>query len=137
MDIVLKEDDVKRMLGEALGVDINPQDMVVSKEPFTVTISNAERYLGKKKKPALRGKPETSSPEEEPEEESGGSEPLPSDDDTPLLSMDEIKRASEGLADAPPERGSDAKRAMGGGRQLRPNESDRTPPPTQRGKEQL
>jgi len=134
MDIVLKEDDVKRMLGEALGVEIDPQDMIVAKDPFTVTISNAERYLGKKKKPVLRGKPEAPANNETPEEEPLGDSP--SADDSPLLSMDDIKKASTGLAGMPPDTGSVAKHASAG-RALRPNESDRTPPPTQRGKEQL
>ena len=135
MDIVLKENDVKRMLGEALGVEIAPEDMIVNKEPFTVTIENAEVYLAKgKKEPALQRK---NAPPEKPEDpEEPDNEVDPSADDSPLVSLDDLHRQSMGLAGTPPETGSETKRAMSaGGRSLRPNETATTPPPTERGRE--
>lgn len=128
MDIVLKENDVKRMLGEALGVEIAPEDMIVDKEPFTVTISNAEMYLGKKpRKPVLQ--------RNDPETEDSDEDRSPSDDDSPLLSIDELHRQSAGMADMPPATGSAAKQAFK--RPLRSNETEGTPPPTERGREKL
>lgn len=129
MDIVLKEDDVKRLVADALGMEVPPEDMTVVKDPFTVTIANAELYLKKFKKPDLPRK--DTEPNEELREEEG--ESSPSDDDSPLLSIDELHRQSAGIADMPPSTGSDAKRALK--RPLRANETDMVPPPTERGRE--
>jgi hypothetical protein len=133
MDIVLKEADVKRLMGEALGVEIPPEEMVVEKEPFTVTISNAEKYLYKKRV----ANPPPPEEDDEPPEDDDTDDANPSDDDSSLFSMEDLKRQSAGLADMPPQTGGAAKGVMSGkGRALRPNESAQTPPPTERGKEQ-
>lgn len=131
MDIVLKENDVKRMLGEALGVDIDPEDMIVTKDPFTVTISNAEVYLSQKKeeKPLRRKDPPAPAPTSEPVDD----DHLPSEDDAPMLSMADIQRQSAAIAVTPPITGNETT----GKRALRPNEIDTTPPPTKGGKERL
>jgi len=130
MDIVLREHDVKRMIGEALGVKIPPDDLMVEQDPLSVTIVNAEKYLYKKK-PVLRGKPDEAP--SQPPDASEDSEPPPSADASPLMSMDDLKRESAGLAAAPPQTGNseNSPRALGA------NERTEVPPPTEHGKEKL
>lgn len=136
MDIVLRENDVKRMIADALGVKIPPEDMAVQQDPLSVTISNAERYLNKPK-PDLRGKPDEAPPQQQRDNgdsdvRDGDEEPLPSADDAPLMTMDDLKKESAGLAAAPPQVGSTS-----GQRSMGVNERNNPPPPTKGGKEQM
>ena len=126
MDIVLRENDIKRMIADALGGQIPLEDMEVVQDPLSITISNAEQYLNQPKSNLRR---KTSEP---PPDNSEDFEDLPSADDSPLLSMEELKRESAGLASAPPVTGSSTSP-----RPLGANERTQLPPPTEGGREKL
>lgn len=128
MDIVLRENDIKRMLADALGVSIPSEKMIVSENPLSITIANAEMYLKKASAPLPRKAPEA--PAQQPED-TDTPEELPSADDSSLLTMDDLRKQSEGLADIPPQTGSRHTQ-----RTLSSHERTEVPPPTANGKEQ-
>jgi hypothetical protein len=129
MDIILKEDDIKRLVGDALGLDIPPENMEIaqdsSDERVIITISSAEKYLVQAALPRKTQKGE--------DEETGEAIPqetldLPSADSSPLT-MEALKKASDNMALAGPSGATTPVRTLSNREHLE------NPPPTRNGRE--
>lgn len=115
MKIVLEEKDLVLLLGKALGVSLDPEEVTVKTDPFEVHVTNAEVALN------FSTEAEPEAPSKLPEEE-------PVEDENPPLSMAALMSANDSMV----QQGGDQPsidRVPGRNEQTIP------PAPTERGRE--
>jgi len=116
MKIILEREELIRLLGEAMGVSIDDDDVEVLTDPFEVIIKKMSRIRKAEPEASNQITPEKQVQEDIEEEE---------------LGIAELMGASESLVKVAPAKGS-------GGPILGPNATNETPPPPgPRGEEQF